>query len=344
MELYEREFFIAKIFMGYVKYKVKDDLYIYMHPPTVNEYIESQEVFMDAYHNAIDEGVMSPEECLSFMIENGIWNGIKEEKLKDVEEEIEKFKLHVYENFFNTERKEQARKKLKQAKHLLSLLNNDKHSYDHITTTGVATYAKNAWIVENCTKLKNGERYKWEEVDVQTAMGVNNQSIIPEATVRELSRTNPWRGYWGLRNQEGNIFNKHPLELTFNQQHIISWSKAYENVYESPECPTEDIINDDDAFDGWMIKQRKEREASRGQKIGESLTDKHQGANEIFVFAPTEEDAERVNNLNNPAAKMQKRARTEQIYSSEEGGVHYQQFRDVKMNLAEQLHDMQKNK
>ena len=41
---------------------------------------------------------------------------------------------------------------------------------------------------------------------------------------------------------------------------------------------------------------------------------------------------------------MQKRARTEQIYSSEQGGVHYQQFRDVKMNLAEQLHDMQKNK
>jgi hypothetical protein len=41
---------------------------------------------------------------------------------------------------------------------------------------------------------------------------------------------------------------------------------------------------------------------------------------------------------------MQKRARTQQIYSSEKGGVHYQQFRDVKMNLAEQLHDMQKNK
>ena len=75
-----------------------------------------------------------------------------------------------------------------------------------------------------------------------------------------------------------------------------------------------------------------------------SLSLKDQYPFQGFVFAPTEQDAERVNNLNNPAAKMQKRARTEQIYSSEEGGVHYQQFRDVKMNLAEQLHDMQKNK
>ena len=68
------------------------------------------------------------------------------------------------------------------------------------------------------------------------------------------------------------------------------------------------------------------------------------GARKVKLFSGTKADAERVNNLNNPAAKMQKRARTQQIYSSEEGGVHYQQFRDVKMNLAEQLHDMQKNK
>ena len=203
---------------------------------------------------------------------------------------------------------------------------------------------KNAWIVENCTRYEDGSNYDWTHISVQSAMQVNNSSVFTEKVIRELAKTNPWKGYWSLRDKDKNIFNKHPLEMTFNQSHLISWSRAYENVYESMECPTEDVIQDNDAFDGWMIKQRKERENSRNEKFGESLTNKHQGANEVFVFAPTEQDAERVNNLNNPAAKMQKRARTEQIYSSEEGGVHYQQFRDVKMNLAEQLHDMQKNR
>lgn len=330
--------------MGYVKHKLKNGLYIYIHPPSIKERIKADEVFMDAYEDGLNEGVMSSDECLLFMMENGIWNSTKEEKVKDVEEEIENLKLAVFEGFFNAQLRQENKSKLKLAKNILTKLNSQKHSYDHVTVAGVATYAKNAWVVENCTRYEDGASYQWDDIDVQKAMQISNDSVISEGVIRELAKTNPWKGYWSLRDKDKNIFNKHPLELTFNQSHLISWSRAYENVYESPECPVEDIINDDDAFDGWMIKQRKERENSKNEKFGESLTNKHQGANEVFVFAPTEEDAERVNNLNNPAAKMQKRARTEQIYSSEEGGVHYQQFRDVKMNLAEQLHDMQKNK
>ena len=344
MELYEREFFISRVFMGYVKHKLKDGLYIYIHPPSIDEKIRSDEVFMEAYEDALNEGLMSSDECLSFMMENQIWNPIKEQKVTDLEQEIENLKLGVFESFFNIELREKTRSELKLAKNILRDLTSQKHSYDHVTVGGVATYAKNAWIAENCTRYEDGSSYDWIDIDVQKAMQINNSSVFTEEAIRELAKTNPWKGYWSLRDKDKNIFNKHPLELTFNQSHLISWSRAYENVYESMECPTEDVIEDNDAFDGWMIKQKKERESSRNEKFGESLTNKHQGANEIFVFAPTEADAERVNNLNNPAAKMQKRARTEQIYSGEQGGVHYQQFRDVKMNLAEQLHDMQKNK
>jgi hypothetical protein len=62
----------------------------------------------------------------------------------------------------------------------------------------------------------------------------------------------------------------------------------------------------------------------------------------VFIFAPSKEDAERVNDLNDPATKMIKRQRMQKIDSSE--GVEYQKFADVKMTLTKQAHDMQKNR
>ena len=139
MELYEREFFISRVFMGYVKHKLKDGLYIYIHPPSIDEKIKSDEVFMEAYEDAVNEGVMSSDECLSFMMENGIWNPIKEEKITDLEEQIENLKLGVFESFFNIQLREKTRSELKLAKNILSELNLQKHSYDHVTVGGVAT-------------------------------------------------------------------------------------------------------------------------------------------------------------------------------------------------------------
>ena len=342
MELYEREFFIAKVFRGYVKHKIDKDLYIYIHPPTVEEYIEAQDIFMESYEEAMSQNMMSSEECLAFMIDNGIWNAQKEENLEKLDKEIERLKVSVFTNYFNTEKREQSRLLLNQTKELLNTLHGEKHSYDHTTDIGVATYSKNAWLVENCTTYKDGTPYDWKHIDVQKAMHIQNAATLSEKQIREIAKTSPWQGYWSLKDEEGNIFKKHPMELTNNQQHLISWSRAYDNVNESMECPVDEIIKDDDAFDGWMIKQRQDRDSQRGEKMGEDLTSKHTDANEVFIYSPTAEDAERVNNLNNPAVKMIKKQRMKQVDSST--GVEYQNFSDVKMTLTESLHEMQKNR
>ena len=76
--------------------------------------------------------------------------------------------------------------------------------------------------------------------------------------------------------------------------------------------------------------------------MGEDLNSKHTGANEVFIYSSTPEDAERVNNLNNPAVKMLKKQRMKKLDSSEY--VKYQNFDDVKMTLTESQHEMSKNR
>tara|TARA_R110002167_G_scaffold124960_2_gene304749 strand:+ start:749 stop:1780 length:1032 start_codon:yes stop_codon:yes gene_type:complete len=342
MELYEREFFIAKVFRGYVKYKVDKDLYIYIHPPTIEEYIESQDIFMESYEEAMSQDMMSSEECLAFMMDNDIWGVKKEDDLDKLGKEIDKLKISVFTNYFNSERREQSRATLNQAKELLNKLHAEKHSYDHTTDLGIATYSKNAWLIETCTKYKDGTLYDWTHIDVQKAMHIQSAETLSEKQIREIAKTTPWQGYWSLKSEEGNIFKKHPMELTNNQQHLISWSRAYDNVNESPDCPVDEIIQDDDAFDGWMTKQREDRDSQKGEKMGEDLTSKHSTANEVFVMAATKEDADKVNDLNNPAIKMLKKQRMKHVDSAQ--SVKYQEFKDVKMTLTESLHEMSKNK
>tara|TARA_R110000824_G_scaffold201490_5_gene385503 strand:+ start:59 stop:1096 length:1038 start_codon:yes stop_codon:yes gene_type:complete len=342
MELYEREFFIAKVFRGYVKHKVDKDLYIYIHPPTIDEYIEAQDIFMESYEEAMNQNMMSSEECLAFMMDNNIWNAQKEEYLEKLGKEIDKLKVSVFTNYFNSQKREHSRVVLNQTKELLNKLYTEKHSYDHTTDLGVATYSKNAWLVENCTKYKDRTLYDWKHMDVQKAMHIQSASSLSEEQIREIAKTSPWQGYWSLKDEEGNIFKKHPMELTNNQQHLISWSRAYNNVNESPDCPVDEIIQDNDAFDGWMIKQREDRDSQKGEKMGEDIASKHTDANEVFIYSSTPEDAEKVNNLNNPAVKMLKKQRMNKIDSDQ--SVKYQDFNDVRMTLTETLHDMSKNR
>jgi hypothetical protein len=47
----------------------------------------------------------------------------------------------------------------------------------------------------------------------------------------------------------------------------------YDNVYESMECPPDEVIKDDDMLDGWFIQQHKDRE----KKLKEKSTDEKFG-------------------------------------------------------------------
>jgi hypothetical protein len=83
----------------------------------------------------------------------------------------------------------------------------------------------------------------------------------------------------------------------------------YDNVSEHPDCPEEEVINDDDMLDGWMIYQKRKTEENNKEKNATSLTNKHKNASEIFVVA-NKEDAKEIKQLNSSDSlkKIQQRA------------------------------------
>ena len=63
------------------------------------------------------------------------------------------------------------------------------------------------------------------------------------------------------------------------------WSSLYDNIQESPDCPSNEVINDDDMLDGWMIIQKRNREQAKLQKDAENKfgNKKISNADEVFI-------------------------------------------------------------
>ena len=90
-------------------------------------------------------------------------------------------------------------------------------------------------------------------------------------------------------------------------------------------------------LDGWLLIQRREREKDKKEKSVESVigNQKISGADEVFVAAKSQEDIDRINQLNDMRASIIREQRLGQIKSSD-GGIKHQDLDDVKQDILQE--------
>ena len=330
MELHEREFFIARISTGYYKIKVSPDVVVYVNPLTRDEAFEATEIFQEALMEALDTGVMSRKESYEKMLETGVWSTEEEARVKQLEKDMEQYKIDIYSLYFKSVSREKARQDLRLQEREYSDLLSKKHTYDHVDAEGVANYAKLNWIIEKSTKLKDGSPYDFSHFTSHEILQKKDRMQLNEKKIRDIARESPWTNIWATSKKTGILFREETFSLTREQQVLMAWSSIYDSIRESYEAPPDDVINDDDACDGYLIDQRRKRDKQRGQKAAEELTNIHPGAQEVFIPAETSEDAARVHALNDGGSEMVRKSR---LKSLEKGDLNYTEFSDVKMRV-----------
>ena len=331
MELHEREFFIARIGTGYYKIKVSPDVVIYVHPLTRDEIFEAAEIFQEALMEALETGVMSREESYKKMLETGVWSTEEEVRIKQLEKDMEQYKVDIYSFYFKSNSRERARADLRLQEQEHSQLLGKKHAYDHVDAEGVANYAKLNWMIEKTTKLKDGTPYNFSHFTSHEILQKKDSMQLNEKTIRDISREAPWTNIWASSKKTGILFREETFSLTREQQVLMAWSSIYDIIRESYEAPPDDVINDDDACDGYLIDQRRKRDKQRGQKAADELTNMHPGAQEVFIPAETPEDAARVHALNDVGNEMVRKSRLKSLEGGKE--LNYSQFADVRMRV-----------
>lgn len=342
MKQYEREYFVSRIRIGYYPVKI-NGVTLKVYPPTNVDEFEANHVYNESYYQAIEDEIKTEEETLEWMLERGLWSEEEDNKIEKIKKDIESLKVEVFNSRNNTDKITRNRRLLRNAENQLLELHNKKNVFFSNTCESIAMLEKSFALLKRCTFLGK-ELYDFEDSNIEYVLSQYYSMILPESKIRYLARNEPWRSIWILNESKlFNLFDDNGRELSVDQRNIITWSKMYDNVQESLECPSDDVVNDDDMLDGWFIIQRRKREQEKiDSELNNSLTnEKVKNSSEVFLMAGNKKDADKINSMNDVNAKMIKKQRENVI--KQKGSASQLDFQDTKLDLFNKSNQMFKD-
>ncbi len=343
MKHYERELFVSRVRSG-VYFVEHEGVKLKIVTPTIEEELEMAEGYNKAYEEALADDFMTEDQMLEWMKSRELWGDEDEERIKGLKKDMEKLKVEIFNNRNKEDLREHIRKYIREGEKQLTKQIDKKHSFSSNTCEGVAMLEKSFDFIKICTYY-GGEKYDFKRLSVEFVLHLFHDKILSEKQTREIARNDPWRSVWMLRDSNSyKLFANNGTELSVDQKNLLVWSRMYDNIQESMDCPDDDVIEDDDLLDGWFIVQRKKREAEKAESDFDNSTgsDKIKNSEEIFMVPSSDKEAEKIEALNDINSKMVKRQRM--ATTKEKGEVKASEFPDAQLDLRLKSNQMFKEK
>lgn len=331
----KKDFTLLRILKGRLTFR-RGDLFLYIDEPSQDLMFDSIDIYNTFYEDAYNSGVYLKSELEELLIEWGFWNPLDDKEIDNIKKIIDNLKVDAYKSYYKQKELNAIKRVIKNRENDIGKLIFKKSRWEHLTCEGVASYARWSWIIENSVYYSDGRKYDWKDIDVNHMMQYYDKNTIPAEEFRYIARNDPWRSMWTIGKKQNNIFNKPSIYLTKDQSMLSSFSSMYDNVYEHPECPIDEIIAEDVCLDGWFIDQKNKNENTKKQNsINSSISNqKIANSKEVFIMANSPKDIEAINSMNSPTSRGIKRERERMI--NEKSVVTDLDFADVKRNLQTQ--------
>lgn len=311
--------YLNRICSGLIALKFEGETYFYSYPSPKTLY-KADMLENEIIANNI--GVMTRAEALTLLYQRSKWSEAKE---KEVEEEIprmlESLKIELYLAYAHRGEIEGVRGKLQKVKNYLYSLLSKKNELDQYTIEGVARKEKILFLLK--------KQVKGLDVKPINLLAPYYSSLLSEGDIRKTARLEEWRVKWvGLKNG-CKVFSGH---LTEEQERLIKWSTIYDNIAESQEPPPDEVLNDDDALDGYFLYKKIETsDKQKLEQIEAAYANKGKKYTELYLPAANLEQARRNDLLNTEEARRTKQARFAQVASA--GSVKEADFRDQRLKI-----------
>ena len=325
---------LCRILQGRLRCSLGDPA-LYIYEPTKEILEESFEVYDKSYKEAYFKGVYLKDELVPILLENQLWTPFDDREADKIEKQIEDHKVKAFEFFYKTRDLANIKMVLRSLEKQLLKYKSKKHTLDHISCEGVASFARSIWIISKTVYSLDKTPYDWSRHSISSLMDYYNSNQISSEQFRSVARTEPWRSMWNIGKKQGNSFGKAACELTKDQISLSSYSSMYDNVYESQESPDEKVIEDDDCLDGWFISQRREYDRQKKKRQSEDLIKNPKIANsqEIFLMAKDQEEANKIFEINDPMVRSVIQDRQNTIKSADKQ-IRFQELNDIKQDIA----------
>lgn len=341
-----REDLCNRIINGYAIVHYKNKFYHVYDPTSTFEY-QGKSFEKELCQNLVYQGVPTSDQLISILIDKKLWDANNDAKIEEMNKAIDELKKTLPTLEFQSITKQQTLNQIARFKKEINKLTQIKDSILSNSAENIARFEKYRWFLFHLTFKSNGERLwnNWDKFSKSSEKMINYfitnsyfNTEINDKTVRELARTEPWRSIWVYGVKTGNLIPMN--EMTYLKKSLISWSLVYDSVYESLDCPPNEIIENDELLDVWFENQRDKREKEKSEKHSDllkSIDKKHSSAQEVGIVVESIEDAKKVFNMNSALAKSQIRSRFEVV--KEKGVANELNMPDVKQNLQMQINN-----
>lgn len=293
--------YISRILSGFYVFFHKNIKYKLIYPDIDIKY-EAELYAAEEYDRNKFNDWLPEDDILYSLIDLGIWSHDGDKHLENLEKQMEDIKVDLFKNFLNPSKIKSLKRNLENCKSGYNRLYEVRHSLDHITAMGYSNILKNQYILINSIYDFNNNKLFQDiaSIDQNLLNDISliiNQNHIDVGTFRAIARNDIWKNYWSANKE--NIFNKATINWTDEQRTLVVMTKMYDSAYEHPDCPPDNVFQDDDIFDGWMILQKRENEKNKNKNRAEKLLDgKLSKAQEVYLMAGSKEEAQNIYNLN----------------------------------------------
>lgn len=346
MQYSEREHLINKIVSGFTICNF-NNIPVMVTEPSLKDKVKAGIIYSKEYRVAELNGMLRENQMMDILIQNGQWSKSEEDELNRMPKMIEELKVELYNSYFHFKRQEGVRKSLDSLKFREVELIRKREEYKSLTCEGFALASKNKFLICSSTKNMDGNNFfvdgyeNYNQQDVDLFMKEYFSEKVDDSVIRELSKGEPWRSTWSAGKIEGSLFGMAASLLSPEQKMLIIWSKIYDSIYESPDCPPEEIINDNDCLDGWMIANSRKREQERKSEHGYKPGDKFAKHDEVFIMVENPDDVARVESMNSSSAIFRKQQRMNALQQS--GGIiQDRDMPDAQQGMRQTLVQMQR--
>jgi hypothetical protein len=344
MEYSERERLLSSIASPYLLCRVGSQDYILKHPHAATRY-KADLVYQYALEDCrFEEFLQAPA---PYLVNQGLIVANYEESITALTKSIKDLQVELYKSLINPVAQKDIRKRLGLTREKLNKTLNAKHMLDEVTPEGHASLCRLQYLIFKMTYYRGGRLWT-RRADInykimERLIYLYLTSRIDSTRLRELARTEPWGTIYTAG--KPNPFGVKAVDLTENQRDLLYYTTMYENANQSMEPPSEDVLKDDDIFDGWMHETiRRSKEDKKERTVKNSVGKKYQDAQELFipinrvdssgrVKTPEEieEELKEINSLNDFSVTMLKKQRTAAIHAH--GEISEAQLPDKQMEL-----------
>ena len=344
MKTAELEKIVNRILSGKQLIEHEDILYE-LRSSSMNIKLKAGMLYDKAYEdNLYSESFILEEDIEDLLLDLNILYPQYKADLSSIEKKMENLKVDLFSFFFDRTKRAKYKAELASSKKRYNEMYILSHSLDFLTLENYCANIKNEFIISH--SLYNYETnnlvFQENNLDYDLFNNIINKisgNILDIETLKDVARSDFWRNYYSIN--KNHLLPYSIVDFSEEQKAVLSILTMYDRVYEHPECPDKEIIEDDDALEGWMIRQQRENKKQKQEKGVNNILngDKMKKAGEVFLMANSLEERNDILGLNNQESAAKRQSKINAVLNST-APTPDSELPDVKQEIRNKLKEL----